>query len=276
MVVLAPRRQMKALVLSLGCVLAATGVTLSAHAAEMSFAGATLTPGATVTAQVPLNAAEQGYVSEGGNAVPPHALATLAVPPGFTSGKSWPVLVCISTSDFKRQNRNDLADFYRETAFAEGWVLLAGDGPEPARHDTSGWRAGTTLAALDALHRSFPASQNWRVAVAGFSGGAKRAGTIAPLLAVAGCRVTGIFLTGINEDRLADSYRKFQPGSGFLRTPIFVSSGQADRIAPPDAQRSVVAATQRAGFTQVRHEFFPEGHNVKRAHLRAALRWFRM
>jgi hypothetical protein len=240
-----------------------------------TFADVPVTPGATVRANVPLSAQQQSYVSEGGNPVPPHAIATLAVPPGFTPNKSWPVLVVLSTSDFKRQNHNDLADFYRDSALAEGWLVLAGDGPAPARRDTAGWRAGTTLAAIDALHRSFPGSKNWPVACAGFSGGAKRAGTVAPLLALAGCRVTGIFLTGINEERLSEGYLKFQPGAGFLRTPIFLSSGARDNIATPQQHASIKSTLERTGFTRVRLETFPQGHAVKRDHIRMALRWFR-
>jgi hypothetical protein len=61
---------------------------------------------------------------------------------------------------------------YRVTALAEGWVLLAGDGPKPPPHiDSSGWGAGHTLAALDALNRSFPGSKNWLIVCAGQSGG---------------------------------------------------------------------------------------------------------
>ncbi|MEP6955549.1 MAG: hypothetical protein ABI883_01895 [Chthoniobacterales bacterium] len=247
----------------------------NAPAAGASFAGASVSPGGTVTAQVPLSATEQSYVAEGGNAVPPYAVAVLAVPAGFDPAKTWPVLVSISTSDFKRQNSTDLVQFYRETALAQGWVVIAGDGPAPARHDTSGWRAGTTLAALDALHRSFPGSKNWPVAVAGYSGGAKRAGTIAPLLAVAGLRVIGIYLTGINEERMVEAYRTFQPGAKFLQTPIFLSTGSTDKVAPPASQRDVLLGMRRAGFARVRQEFFPNGHVVKRSHLRTALDWFR-
>lgn len=210
-----------------------------------------------------------------GNPVPPHAVAVLAVPPGFNPQKNWPVLVCLSTSDFKRQNRDDLADFYRQSAFAEGWVLIAGDGEQPAPRDTAGWRAGMTLAALDALHRSFPGSRKWPVAVAGFSGGAKRAGTVAPLLAVAGLRITGIFLSGGNEDRLSEGYRKFNPGPGFLSTPVFLSSGAQDNIATPQLHRGVKSSLERTGFSRVRLETFPQGHVVKRDHIREALRWFR-
>ena len=152
-----------------------------------SFAGVPVAPGATVRAEVPLSPLQQRYVSEGGNAVPPHAVAVIAVPPGFDPQKSWPVLVVFSTSDEKTQNREDLVNLYRKIGLAEGWVLIAGDGPQPApRQDSSGWRIGMTLAALDAMHRSFPGSAKWPIACGGFSGGAKRAGLLSPLLAVAG------------------------------------------------------------------------------------------
>ena len=259
-----------AVVIALVCLLAA-----NAHAAPMNFAGVAVSPGATVTANVPLSSIEQSYVAEGGNAIPPHAVAVLAVPPGFDPAKSWPVLVVLSTSDFNRQNRNDLVQFYRDSALAEGWVILAGDGPATAKRDTAGWRAGTTLAALDALQRSFPGAKNWPIACAGYSGGAKRVGTVAPLLAVAGYRLIGIYLTGINEDRLSEGYRQFKPGSAFLRTPIYLSSGQGDNVARLSDQQQVRASLTRTGFGNVRQEVFPEGHVVKRAHVREALRWFR-
>ncbi len=241
----------------------------------LSFAGVPLAPGATVQANVPLSSAEKSYVAEAGNKVPENALAVIAVPAGFDPQKSWPVLVVFSTSDFNRQNRTDLVDFYRAPGLAEGWVVLAGDGPHLPQKDTSGWRAGMTLAALDALHRSFPGSNRWPVACAGYSGGAKRAGLLAPLLVLDGCRLIGIFLTGINVDRLSDGYHQFKPGANFLRTPIFVSSGDSDRIATHSQQSQVKVSMERTGFQHIRFETFSGGHVVKVSQVRDALRWFR-
>lgn len=152
-------------------VMLALACAASARASNVAFAGAALSPGGTVRANVPLTEQEKSYSTEGGNAAPEHAVAVMAVPAGFDPQKSWPVLVILSTSDSERKNRDDLADFYRASALAQGWIVLAGDGEETPKHDTAGWRAGMTLAALDALHRSFPSSKNWPVAVAGFSGG---------------------------------------------------------------------------------------------------------
>ena len=258
------------------CILASLAVARLSFSAGLSFAGVPFTPGATVQANVALTELEKSYVSEGGNAVPSHTVAMLAVPRGFDPKKTWPVLVIFSSSDHQHQNRDDLRMIYRHTAFAEGWVLLAGDGPEPApRLDSSGWRAGHTLAALRALNRSFPGSTKWPIACAGQSGGAKRASYLAPLLAVAGYRITGIFLEGINEERITEGYRRFRPGSSFLRTPIFLSTGLRDTVATPQEQIAVRNAMRRTGFENIRHETFDGGHVVLSSHVRQALRWFR-
>jgi hypothetical protein len=257
------------------CALAWLAISARAFAAGLSFAGVPFTPPATVRAHVPLSDLEKSYVMEGGNAVPSHTVAVLAVPPAFDPKKTWPVLVVFSSSDFEHQNRHALMMLYRTPALAAGWVLIAGDGPQPARLDSSGWRAGHTLAALDALHRSFPGSQKWPVACAGHSGGAKRASYLAPLLAARGYRLAGIFLTGMNEERITQAYQRFQPGHDFLRTPIFLSSGMRDMIATLEQHNAVEKSMRRAGFENIRRKSYPGGHEVHQSHFQEALRWFR-
>jgi hypothetical protein len=246
-----------------------------ARGAEANFAGVPIQRGAMTRASVPIAGQLRAYVSEAGNPVPDHAVAVLAVPANFDPQRSWPVLVALSTSDLQRKNRDDLRAFYMQPALQEGWLVIAGDGEGNPPRDTAGWRAGMTLAALDALHRSFPGSNKWPIAVAGFSGGAKRAGNLAPLFAVAGNAVAGIFLTGVNEDRLSEGYRTFRPGSAFLRTPVYISAGQEDRVARIADQQNVGRALERTGFTNVRFVAMPHGHAVSRSAIREALRWFR-
>jgi hypothetical protein len=243
--------------------------------ASLNFAGTSFSPGSTVRANVPLSAQEKSLAAQGGNPVPPYAVAVMATPVNFDPGKSWPVLVICSTSDFKRQNRDDLVDFYRRIGLAEGWVVLAGDGPQPARNDTAAWRGAMTLAAISALHRSFPGSQKWPVACAGFSGGGKGAGLVAPLLARNGCRMIGIYLTGANEDRLSEGYARVQPGPGFLTTPVYVAAGRDDRIATVEQQYNVVGSIKRTGFHRIRVGTFHGGHEANDAQTSIALHWFR-
>jgi len=249
--------------------------TVTATSASLTFAGVAFSPGSTVKANVPLSTQEKSLASQGGNAVPPNAVAMLATPSNFDPGKSWPVLVVCSTSDFKRQNRDDLVDFYRRVGLAEGWVLLAGDGPQPARNDTGAWRGAMTLAAIDALHRSFPGSDKWPIACAGFSGGGKGVGLVAPLLARNGSRVAGIYITGANEDRLSEGYSRVAPGAGFLTTPVYISAGRDDRIATVEQQYNVAGSVKRNGFQRIRIGTFHGGHEVNDAQTSIALRWFR-
>src|SRR5689334_22006769 len=72
--------------------------TAPAFCAGLNFEGVALTPGAIVQVSVPMTDQEKTYVAEGGNVVPPYTIATISVPPGFDPKKSWPVLVCFSTS----------------------------------------------------------------------------------------------------------------------------------------------------------------------------------
>jgi surfactin synthase thioesterase subunit len=243
--------------------------------ASLNFAGTSFSPGSTVQANVPLSALEKSYAGQGGNPVPPYAVAVLVTPVNFDPTKSWPVLIPCSTSDFKRQNRNDLVQFYQRVGLSEGWVLLAGDGPQHAKNDNVAWRESMTMAAVDALHRSFSGSEKWPMACAGFSGGGKGVGYVAPFLARNGCHITGIYITGANEDHLSDGYARLQPGADFLNTPIYFSAGHEDRIATMEQQYAVVGMIKRTGFKRIRIGTFRGGHEVNDAQTSIALHWFR-
>ena len=248
---------------------------VDAAAASLTFGGVPFSPGSTVQANVPLSPQEKSYAAQGGNPVPPNAVAVLATPANFDPTKSWQVLVICSTSDFKRQNRDDLVDFYRRVGLAEGWVLLTGDGSQHPRNDNVAWREAMTMAAVDALHRGFAGSEKWPIACAGFSGGGKGVGYVAPFLAKNRCRVIGIYITGANEDHLSDGYAKLQPGPGFLNTPIYVSAGRDDRIATIEQQYNVVGSIKRTGFQRIRIGTFHGAHEVNDAQTSIALHWFR-
>src|SRR5258708_35781545 len=171
------------LISSLGLTLLPHAGSVAAIAGSLTFAGVAFSPGSTVKANVPLSAQEKSLAGQGGNAVPPNGVAMLATPSNFDPRKSWPVLVVCSTSDFKRQNRDDLVDFYRRVGLAEGWVLLAGGGPQNAVNDTAAWGAALTSAAIGALPHSFARAEKWTMALGGVSRGARGARLLPPPLA---------------------------------------------------------------------------------------------
>src|SRR5215217_4785867 len=67
--------------------------SVTATAGSLTFGGVSFSPGSTVKANVPLSAEEKSLAAQGGNAVPPNAVAVLATPSNFDSTKAWPVLV---------------------------------------------------------------------------------------------------------------------------------------------------------------------------------------
>ena len=245
----------------------------SVRAATIS--GQSIRPGERLNIQFPLAKEVQEIAARGYKAHVTTGRATLIFPPGFDPAKPWPILIVTSTSDFDRTSPMDIG-FYRAAAASEGWVVLAADGPMRIKPDSAEWRLAMLLGALDALHRAWPLSAKWPVAMAGYSGGSKRTGDLAPYLVKAGLvNLRGLFLTGINVDRLSQSFAKYQPGPAFLATRIYLSSGAIDKVATPADHELVLASLRRAGFRHVRLESFAGEHEVNQAAVRDALRWFR-
>jgi hypothetical protein len=243
------------------------------HAATL--AGQQVQPGGKIEIRFPVSKYFQGIASQAGNPRPETGRAVLTFPAGFDPSRAWPILIVTSTSDFNRTSAMDV-DWYRAPATAEGWIVLGSDATIAPRIDSTQWRLGLLGAALETIRKEWPQSAKWPVAFAGFSGGSKRSGVLSAMLAKSGSvRVCGFFLSGINEDRLGESYKTYQPGPGFLEVPVWLSSGANDTIATPQAHNLVKASLERTGFKRVRLEQFGGGHQLKMSEVRRALQWFR-
>ena len=217
----------------------------------------------------------QELAAEGGNPRVDTGRAVLMFPSGFDPARPWPILVVTSTSDFNRTSVMD-AEWYRRPATEEGWVVLASDATISPRVDSTQWRLAMLAAALEAVRKDWPQSAKWPLAFAGFSGGSKRSGVLGAMLAKTGSvRMCGFFLSGINEDRLSESYKTYQPGRGFLEVPVWLSSGDRDTVATPQSHTLVKASLERTGFRHVRLEQFAGQHQLKMSEVRRALQWFR-
>jgi len=217
----------------------------------------------------------QEYAAQGGNPRPTTGRALLMFPKGFDPSRPWPILIVTSTTDLDRTSPMD-APWYRDAATKEGWVVLATDATIRPRADSLQWRLSMLTAGLQMIRNDWPQSAQWPVAFAGFSGGAKRSGILAAMLAKnSGLKICGIFLAGINSDRVTVAYKEYQPPAEFLNTPIWISSGTTDQIAPPGSQEGVYYSLKRTGFKDVRLEKFFGGHALKSAEIQRALHWFR-
>lgn len=240
-----------------------------------TIAGQQAQGGKTVEIRFPVSKYFQDVAAEGGNPRAETGRAVLTFPPGFDPARRWPILIVTSTTDYHRTSPMD-TEWYRPSADAEGWVILASDATITPRQDSTPWRLGMLGAALEAVRKEWPQTAKWPVAFAGMSGGAKRSGVLGAMLARAGLvNICGFYLSGINDDRLSPAYKTYQPGAGFLNIPIWISGGTEDLIATPSLEGAVQVSLQRAGFRRIRVERFVGGHRLKRSEVRLALRWFR-
>ncbi len=196
----------------------------------------------------------------------------LAGPERFDPNKSWPLLVVNATMN--ASNIGGLGAYY-EAATAGGWVVLAVDGSVPPRDDSNAWRWALLASALDHLHAHWPSSKKWPVACAGFSGGAKRSGYLAAILAKADYRVVGMWMGGCNEDMATEGLAVYQPDRNrFLEVPIFLSSGTSDTVATPQHHQHVMESMQKTGFKKIRLRSYEGGHGIFSDHIKEALAWF--
>lgn len=234
--------------------------------------GQEVVPGRRLTINFPLTPEHQQVAAQGGNPTCTTGVLVMHVPAGFDPRKPQRILMCVSTSDFNLTSPQHMP-YYRDVALSEGWIVMATDGPVKAKQDSTTWRLAFIAGALDAVRKEWPAARNWPVALAGFSGGAKRSAYILPMLARTGIAFTGLFVTGINDDRLTESWDTYGRPANILNVPVFISGGRSDQIAPPDVHLKVKSSMERKGF-KVRLELFDGGHDVHRPHIREALRWF--
>jgi len=247
----------------------------AARVTAATIAGKEAKPGPLVEIQFPVSKYFQDIAAQGGNPRPQMGRAVLSFPPGFDPARRWPILIVTSTTDFHITSPMD-APAYKPPADAEGWVLLAPDATIKPQHDSTPWRLAMLGAALDAVRKDWPQSRNWPVAFAGFSGGSKRSCLLGAMLAKArAVNICGFFLSGMNEDKMSEAYKTYQPSADFLNIPIWISGGMDDIIATPSLEGKAEASMRGTGFKRVRLEHFMGVHQLKRSEVKLGLRWFR-
>ncbi len=250
------------------------GLTINAGAATL--AGKEAKPGPLVEIQFPVSKYFQDVAAQGGNPRPATGRAVLSFPPGFDPARRWPIMIVTSTTDYHRTSPMD-AEWYHPPADAEGWVILAPDATIKPQHDSTPWRLAMLGAALDA-----DAKKTGRKAATGRSHSSEcpaapsRSCLLGAMMAKGGAvNICGFFLSGINDDKMSEAYKTYQPGGDFMNTPIWISGGMDDVIATPSLEGKVAASMRSTGFKRVRLEHFIGVHQLKRSEVKLALRWFR-
>jgi predicted esterase len=239
--------------------------------AAVKAVGAEQEPGSMSRFDAPLSAEARKLSTTGGN--PPASVARcgVAFPAGFDLRKTTPILVWNSP---QTASAVDGLSSIAKAVTDSGWVALAADGAVPARVETTEWCAAMLIAAFDRLERSWPGVRRCPVAVAGFSGGAKRSAYIGAVLMARRQPLVGMFWGGCNEDRSGDALRWHRPGNAYKAVRIALSTGSRDPLVPAERAREVADSLATGGFANARAFPFEGEHEVDLAGLRAALAWF--
>ena len=106
-----------------------------------------------------------------------HAQGALILPEGFDLRKPWPLLIVNVPSGGRAI---PMIRAYTNAALAPGYAVLAADGPQVSQNLDSvqfGW--SMVASVLEHVVRTWPQAKTWPMAPVGFSGGAKRAATVA-------------------------------------------------------------------------------------------------
>lgn len=236
------------------------------------------TPGEPAELRVGLSAEWRQLAGRGGSPTKAEqALVTMVLPQGFDATREWPVLIVNATSDRGYSSSRALMQAYRAAAGAAGWVIVAAD-PEPAvsqGDDLLQLRYVLGHAALAAVKPMWKGAERPRIALAGFSGGAKYAGWLAALFRSRGAQVAGVYMAGVNTNALGEAAKQFGVLDDAMRAvPVFLQGGLKDRVATPAQHRGIEDDLRAAGFKRVRLEFVPGPHAVDATPLQGALEWF--
>ncbi len=201
---------------------------------------------------------------------------TVAFPPGFDPGKSWPVFFTNGTT---LGANADVVKSFKTGGNECGYVVLGAHAVGITEENKLGWwdcRGLVTQRAIRELAKNWPGILQSDWYFGGNSGGAKNCCYLAVYLhEVLAIAPAGFFLSACNEMKMTDAIESYRSKEKVFRNAaFFVSNGKKDKIAPPAKGEEVVDLLKRAGFRNVRFEVHESGHGMNQQHCREALQWF--
>lgn len=245
---------------------------------EVTIGGAKLVAGEVVPFDVPVTPAQGkalGKFYEGKKPLTAVKIA-VAIPADFDPARPQKLLIVSASSTGSGLSIPEMDAHYTREALAHGWVLVAADSPEgKPEGDNPDFRAEMLHVMLDTLVAAFPqARSQWKIATAGFSGGAGYASHQAVLLSCENWKVIGMLLMhgGYTPTQWESAMRGSTARAHLV--PVFISSGEQDPVCTPDISKAGIDSTKQGGYLKVRAEWWPGQHEVSQEHVRMALEWF--
>lgn len=253
-----------------------------AAAGEFTLCGATIKPGGPVVT-VEANLTEETLKKFKHSAAKPVKLKmAVKLPSGFDPAKPQRVLwvsAAINNDAERKAGNCGAIGGYANTASGAGWVVVAADSDRgnPRGEDNlkeDGADQAVQQQAVDTLTAAWPGFKRWTFACCGHSGGAKATFFRVGQLLAAELNVTGMYLSGCNQDMTGGAREEIRFSKSKLRkVRVFISNGKADTISTVDHAKSV-EKTVDSNFGEVQLHLHDGGHIIEQGEFRKALDWF--
>jgi hypothetical protein len=211
---------------------------------------------------------------------------SVAFPEGFDPDRKWPVFFSNDTSGGRNAG---VARTYQQAANRLGYVVIGaqGEGAPGADQESTKtltyWdtRGRCTRRAIDELAKRWPLIMESDWSYGGFSGGAKNCCYLAVYLfetykdKIERLPV-GFYMGGCNEMKMSDAidaYGSKKPP--FKKAAFFLSNGDGDKVASPEAGQKVEDLLNKDGFRPTKSAVYQGGHTFYEPHFNEALEWFK-
>lgn len=210
---------------------------------------------------------------------------SVAFPEGFAPDRKWPVFFSNDTSTGRNAG---VARTYQRAANRLGYVVIGAQGegsPGAAKESIKTltyWdtRGRVTRRAIDELAKRWPLIMESDWSYGGFSGGAKNCCYLAVYLFETYKDTTervpaGFYMGGCNEMKMSDAIKDYgSKKPPFKEAAFFVSNGDGDTVATPEAGQRVEDLLRKDGFRRTKRSVYQGGHSFYEPHFTEALEWF--
>lgn len=193
--------------------------------------------------------------------------------------KDYRIMLTSATSSGRADQAGSVHPF--KQGIDQDWVVMTVDSTRGRPPEFSNnYRRQMLTTGMRQLHKEWPASKQWKMALAGHSGGAKSVQFLAHFLKSKKLgienKLIGLYLTGVNQAFMGHVKLSAErmPSRIKPKIKIFISSGKKDTVATPAQHRMVEKLIKKAGFRRTRLEYFDGVHDeINQAHVKEGFKW---
>lgn len=231
----------------------------------LTFEGQPLVPGKLLQVSVPLEPADKKLCDLRYGVPVTTTSVGIITPEDFDPAKPQKVLLVSITASSQKSSVTEIG-VYQKAALKAGYLCLAADGEKGKGGgknpgDDFGLRWAVMHSALAGLKRSFPGSEKWHYATAGFSGGGGYANVLLMHLLDEDYTVIGSLQGGSSYTPAEPMFSSIKyPAAKLKKVPVMLVRGKTDTTCSEKSFQGAIGRFEKLGVKNLRSEFYEGGH----------------